>query len=156
MSTRGREPPMSESPPERGPDEAYCRNCAAVIDEAAEICPECGVRQRPPPQSGTDRAVENLLEGRNPFAAALASLLVPGLGQAYNREIGKAIAFFVGFLLAAVSVVVLIGFVLAPAVWLYSIYDAFVVAQRRAEQHEREGKQGGEGGSETATGEIAS
>jgi TM2 domain-containing membrane protein YozV len=148
---------MSESPPERGPDEAYCRNCAAVISDSAEICPECGVRQRPPPQSSTDRVVENLLEGRNPFVAALASVVLPGLGQAYNREIGKAMAFFVGFLLAAVSVVVLIGFVLAPAVWLYSVYDAFVVAQRRAEEHEQERQQGGEEESEssTATGEVA-
>ena len=129
-------PPEEESTPERGPDEAYCRNCAAVISEAAEICPECGVRQHAPPRTTTDRTIENVLEGRNPFVAALASLLVPGLGQAYNREIGKAIFFFVAFGLSALSLVVLIGFVLVPAVWIYSIYDAFVVAQRRAEEHE--------------------
>jgi len=129
-------PPEQESDGERGPGEVYCRNCAAVISEAAEICPECGVRQRAPPQTTTDRAVENLLEGRNPFVAALASLLVPGLGQVYNREIGKGILFFGAFLLSALSLVVLIGFILLPVVWIYSIYDAFVVAQRRAESHE--------------------
>jgi TM2 domain-containing membrane protein YozV len=129
---------MSESPPERGPDEAYCRNCAAVISDAAEICPDCGVRQRPPPENSTDRVIENLLEGRNPFAAALASVVLPGLGQAYNREIGKAMFFFVSFLLAVLSLTILIGFVLVPGIWLYSIYDAFVIAQRRADEHNQE------------------
>jgi len=131
-------PPEEEPPRERGPDEVYCSNCAAVISEDAEICPECGVRQRAPPRTTTDRVVENLLEGRNPFVAAVASLLVPGLGQAYNREIGKAMLFFAAFLVSALSLVVLIGFLLLPAVWLYSIYDAFVVAQRRADEHEAE------------------
>lgn len=32
-----------------GPDEQYCRSCGAIIKREAEICPECGVRNRPPP-----------------------------------------------------------------------------------------------------------
>jgi|GEM_PF-1467663 len=29
-----------------GPDEQYCHECGEIIKEAAEICPECGVRQQ--------------------------------------------------------------------------------------------------------------
>jgi TM2 domain-containing membrane protein YozV len=32
--------------PPKGPDEAYCSSCGAVIKKEAEICPKCGVRQR--------------------------------------------------------------------------------------------------------------
>jgi predicted amidophosphoribosyltransferase len=28
-------------------DEAYCADCGEVIKKEAEICPECGVRQKP-------------------------------------------------------------------------------------------------------------
>src|SRR4051812_11186680 len=35
---------------------------------------------------------------RNPVVAALLSLLIPGLGQAYNGEMTKAIVFFIGWL----------------------------------------------------------
>jgi len=29
-----------------GPDEAYCADCGEVIKKEAEVCPECGVRQK--------------------------------------------------------------------------------------------------------------
>jgi hypothetical protein len=37
-----------------GPDEAYCADCGEVIKKEAEVCPECGVRQKPP-ESSTDQ-----------------------------------------------------------------------------------------------------
>jgi TM2 domain-containing membrane protein YozV len=124
----------SDSPsPERGPDEVFCRDCGAVISEQAEICPECGVRQRDPPTSSVDDAVEDLFEGGNPFVAAVLSAIFPGLGQIYNRELEKGIAVIVASFLAALSALVLIGFVLFPAVWLYAVWDAYTVADRQRE-----------------------
>jgi TM2 domain-containing membrane protein YozV len=32
---------------QRGNDEVFCSTCGAVIKRAAEICPKCGVRQKP-------------------------------------------------------------------------------------------------------------
>jgi TM2 domain-containing membrane protein YozV len=116
---------------ERGPDEAFCRNCGEIISERAEICPECGVRQRDPPRSSIDAVLDDLLSGGNPFVAAVLSALVPGLGQLYNRELEKGIAFIVGSFLALLSALVFVGFVLYPAVWIYSIYDAYTVAERQ-------------------------
>ncbi|WP_394326257.1 zinc ribbon domain-containing protein [Haloferax profundi] len=118
---------------ERGPDEVFCRNCGAVIDEKAEICPSCGVRQRPPPKSSVDSAVDSLLEGGNPFVAALLSALFPGLGQIYNRELERGLVFIIATIVAAISTLVFVGFILFPAVWLYAIYDAYTRAELRAE-----------------------
>lgn len=116
---------------ERGPDEVYCRNCAAVISERAEICPECGVRQRAPPKSSFESALDDLLEGGNPFVAAVASALVPGLGQLYNRQLTKGLGLLVAGFLAGLSMTVFVGFLLYPLVWVYAVCDAYRVAERR-------------------------
>jgi len=127
------EPSTEPSDRERGPDEVFCRDCGEIISERAEICPACGVRQRPPPTSSTESALEDLLEGGNPFVAAVLSALFPGLGQLYNRELERGIAFIVGGMTAAFSALVLVGFILYPVVWLFSIYDAYTRAEIRAE-----------------------
>lgn len=124
--------PSPADRPERGPDEVFCRNCGAVISERAEICPECGVRQRDPPKSSLDSLVEDLTGGGNPFVAAVLSAILPGLGQLYNRELEKGLALIVASFLAALSVLVAVGLVLVPAVWLYAIYDAYRVAERQS------------------------
>lgn len=116
----------------RGANEAFCRNCGEVISKRAEICPSCGVRQLPPPSSSFDSTLESVFEGGNPFVAAALSALFPGLGQIYNRELKKGIAFIVGSMLAVLSALALVGFVLYPAVWVYSIYEAYKSAERQA------------------------
>lgn len=39
---------MSATAREKEPDEAYCSSCGELIKAEAEICPECGVRQKAP------------------------------------------------------------------------------------------------------------
>jgi TM2 domain-containing membrane protein YozV len=133
----------SEDQPSAG--EVFCRDCGAVISERAEICPECGVRQQNPPKSSVDTLVEELTGGGNPFVAAVLSVLLPGLGQLYNRELQKGIAVLVAGLIALASVAALVGLVLYPAVWLYAVWDAYVVAERQATE-----RAAAEDGEETA------
>lgn len=45
------------------------------------------------------KAVEAPAGERSPAAAALLSLVIPGLGQLYNGEVLKAVVFFVGWIL---------------------------------------------------------
>lgn len=113
-----------------GDGEVFCRDCGAVITAKAEICPECGVRQQAPPQSNFDELLEVLTNGENPFVAAVYSAILPGLGQFYNREPQKGAAVVVASLVAMLSVLAVVGIVLYPAVWLYAVYDAYVVADR--------------------------
>ena len=108
-----------------GADEVYCWHCGETIAERAEICPHCGVRQR------RGRTLDEIAAGGNPFVAALASFIFPGLGQLYNRELEKGVAIAALFLVSLASVFVLVGFVAAPIVWLYAIYDAYRVADER-------------------------
>lgn len=118
---------------ESAADTVFCRECGAEIRRAAEICPECGVRQRSPPQSALTEAA---LDGRNPLVAAVLSAVFPGLGHVYVREIDTGIFFAVSFVIALLSTFVLVGFVLAPAVWLYAIYDAAKTAEKRSDERD--------------------
>ncbi|MFB6163884.1 MAG: DUF5683 domain-containing protein [Haloarculaceae archaeon] len=111
----------------KGPEEVYCFECGAIIKARAEICPECGVRQR------RGSTLDEVLEGGNPFVAALLSIVVPGLGQLYNRELEKALVFFVGFGIAVFSMLFLVGFVAAPVIYLWALYDAYTVADRQGQ-----------------------
>ncbi|MCL1947227.1 MAG: TM2 domain-containing protein [Chitinivibrionia bacterium] len=35
----------------KAPDEKFCSSCGKIIKEAAEICPQCGVRQKKQPST---------------------------------------------------------------------------------------------------------
>jgi TM2 domain-containing membrane protein YozV len=110
----------------------FCRDCGAVIKEDAEICPSCGVRQQSPPNNAVESVLDDLTEGGNPFVAAAASVVLPGLGQIYNRELQKGILVMVASFIALASVLAFVGIILYPAVWLYAIYDAYTVADRKS------------------------
>ncbi|UVE51740.1 zinc ribbon domain-containing protein [Haloferax larsenii] len=145
-------PSSTPSDRKRGPNDVFCRDCGAIIDERAEICPSCGVRQRDPPKSTADSALDDLLEGGNPFVAGLLSAIFPGLGQLYNRELERALAFAVGIIIATFSTLAFVGFLLVPVVWLFAIYDAYTRAELRAEERRAEEREEApdEGGEESA------
>jgi len=64
--------------------------------------------------------------------AGLLSMLLPlvgfcGVGRLYTGHVGLGLAQLLGFFVACALMVVLIGFVLAPAVWLWSVVDGIVL-----------------------------
>jgi TM2 domain-containing membrane protein YozV len=67
---------------------------------------------------------------RNPAASLLASLLIPGLGTIINGETGKGVIILVGWIIAWVLILAIVGLILVPAVWVYGMYDAFQGARR--------------------------
>jgi TM2 domain-containing membrane protein YozV len=116
--------------PEKGLDEVYCQSCGEPIKAEAEVCPHCGVRQ-----SGSSS------EEKNSAVSFIASLIIPGAGQAYNGQIGRAVAVFFGaivadtilFVLGTLLSVILIGvlfFLLIPVVHVVIAYDAYNQAEK--------------------------
>ncbi len=57
---------------------------------------------------------------RNPILAAILSLIVAGLGQIYNGQIGKGVIFIVIQLINGALTAVLIGWILLPVVGLWT------------------------------------
>lgn len=107
---------------ERGPNEVYCKSCGEIIKEEAEICPHCGVRQRaaPTPQS----------QEKNPGLAAVASALVPGLGQIYNGQILKGIVIMILMGISILLAFIIIGIFTSFILWVYAVYDAYDTAKK--------------------------
>ena len=102
----------------------YCSNCGNEIDEKAEICPNCGVRQV------TVRYQEPIYQLKNPGVAAVLSAVFVGLGQIYNGEIAKGLMFMVAYFISIILVFLIIGFITTPLLWIYGIYDAYDTAKR--------------------------
>ena len=68
---------------------------------------------------------------RSPFWAAVLSLFIPGLGQAYCGALGKATGFLLTFTLCLSLFAIFdisIGFYLVPLVWVAGIADAYRTA----------------------------
>lgn len=75
---------------------------------------------------------------KNPTLAAILSFLINGLGQIYNGEIAKGIIIIVVQIINVALMSIIIGFVTAPIVFIWSIYDAYKVAQRINEEAMKE------------------
>jgi len=67
---------------------------------------------------------------RNPVASLLASLVIPGLGTIINGETGKGIVILVVWITAWLLVLMTVGLIIVPAVWIYGMYEAFQGARR--------------------------
>ena len=72
---------------------------------------------------------------RNPILAAVLSLIVAGLGQIYNGQIGKGVIFIILQLINGALTVVLIGWFLMPIVGLWAMIDAYLTAKRDNERY---------------------
>lgn len=103
----------------------FCPSCGSQLQfSEAEICPNCGVRIKTPTSGPTS------INLKEPWFAAILSFFIPGLGQIYNGETGKGIAYFLVAFVCWALTFVLIGFILTPIWYIYVIYDAFVSAKR--------------------------
>ena len=67
---------------------------------------------------------------KNPGLAAVLSFFVPGLGQIYNGQIGKGIAFIIGAVISGFLTMLIIGFITYPVLWIWAMVDAYKTAER--------------------------
>jgi len=115
----------------------YCSKCGSQIGDA-RFCSQCGTPQgemivQPlAPAAGAAPAPQIVVvrAPKSPGVAVLLSFLLAGLGQIYNGQIGKGLAFMIAYLFSVALMWVLIGFILAPILWIWSMVDAYRTAER--------------------------
>lgn len=66
---------------------------------------------------------------KSPGLAAILSVLITGLGQIYNGQIGKGIGLIVLQCINVVLIFALIGLLTFPITWVYGVYDAYKTAE---------------------------
>ncbi|WP_405310222.1 zinc-ribbon domain-containing protein [Methanobrevibacter sp.] len=101
----------------------FCRNCGYELTGDYKFCPECGYDL-----SGrvtTNRSsVPSVNSGeKNLVLAVILSVIFPGLGQIYLGLNQKGILFIVGYIISAVLILLLIGFLLVLVVWIWALVD---------------------------------
>jgi predicted nucleic acid-binding Zn ribbon protein len=114
-----------------------CPYCAEEIKEDAKKCKHCGEFLDDNP-----RKEKKYIAKKSSGLAAVLSLVVPGLGQLYNGDFGKAAMFIIvptiGFFLLLgifahheLSDAATAGIVILPGLcwWGYSIGDAYSTAE---------------------------
>jgi TM2 domain-containing membrane protein YozV len=96
--------------PIKGVGEKYCKDCGAVINEKAEICPKCGVRQQF--ASGSLGSVAP--NGKSKTTAAILAFLLGGLGihKFYLGKTGQGILYLLFFWTFIPAILALIEFVM--------------------------------------------
>ncbi len=67
---------------------------------------------------------------KNPGLAAVFSFFYMGLGQIYNGQIYKGIAFLIAYSISWLLMLILIGLLTTPILWIYGIYDAYKSAEK--------------------------
>lgn len=73
---------------------------------------------------------------KNSGLAAILSFFIAGLGQIYNGQIGKGVIFIVCYTISAFLMIVIIGFITTPILWIWGMVDAYKTAEKiNAEQN---------------------
>lgn len=67
---------------------------------------------------------------KNPAVATILSFFFAGLGQIYNGEIGKGIVFIVLYGISIGLMLIVIGFITTPVLWIWGMVDANNSAKR--------------------------
>jgi TM2 domain-containing membrane protein YozV len=67
---------------------------------------------------------------KNPGLAAVLSFFYMGLGQIYNGQIAKGIAFIVLYTISILMIFILIGIITTPILFIYGMYDAYKSAEK--------------------------
>lgn len=69
-----------------------------------------------------------------PVTAAILSAILPGVGQMYNDEAQKGIVIMVAYFVSALMMLVLIGFITTPIIYVYGIIDAYRTADNKQQE----------------------
>jgi len=107
---------------------AFCESCGAEIKASDQFCENCGAAvgtSTTTPAPAQTSSPDIPIEEKNPILAAIASLIVAGLGQVYNGSLKKGLLVFFGSLIGS-----MLFFVPGLIVLAYGIYDAYTTAKR--------------------------
>lgn len=96
-----------------------CSGCAVEIN-GKTVCKNCVQAS----------SKQTYVKRKEPLLSLILSFLIPGLGQIYNGEGVKGVVLIIAAVISVVLATVCIGALTYLIVWLYAMYDAYVIAER--------------------------
>ena len=67
---------------------------------------------------------------KNPGLAAVFSFFCMGLGQIYKGQLSTGIFFIIAYTVSWILMIIVIGFLTTPVMWIYGMYDAYNSAEK--------------------------
>lgn len=115
----------------------FCAGCGSQVDPAQGFCSKCGNRlgagqgaAAAPAMAPFAQQVVVIKAQKNPGIAAVLSFFWAGLGQIYNGEIGKGVLLLIVYVVSCVMMIIVIGFITTPILWIYGMIDAYKTAEK--------------------------
>jgi len=105
----------------------YCAKCGKLNDDATTFCKSCGSQIAP---AGGASQVIVAREEKSPAIALILSFLFAGLGQIYNDEMKKGVWIIILHAISIGLIVLVIGLITTPAIWIWSMVDAYKTAAK--------------------------
>lgn len=100
----------------------FCHNCGFELDGEYKFCPNCGANLANH-SGGSQTTAVSLHEDKNIIIAIILSVIFPGLGQFYLGLNHKGVLFLIGYIVSAVLILLLIGFILCFVIWIWALVD---------------------------------
>ncbi len=99
----------------------YCHNCGFELNGEFKFCPNCGASFSN--HSRTTPTTVSSSEDKNIVIAIILSVIFPGLGQFYLGLNHKGLMFLIAYIISAVLILLLIGFILCFVIWIWALVD---------------------------------
>ena len=100
----------------------FCTNCGYELDRDYKFCPECGF-DLSGKAGNTQRNPPAVVEEKNILVSVILSIIFPGLGHFYLNLNHKGILFLLGYIISAVLVIIIIGWILCFIIWVWALID---------------------------------
>lgn len=114
----------------------YCQNCGKQIPEGGRFCPECGFATSGGPADAfapsgrVDPSSAMMMHKKSEGLALLLSLIITGLGHIYVGKSDKGAALLIAQIICLVAgAFVLIPWIISLVLWIYGMYDSYVIAK---------------------------
>ena len=110
-----------QNPPKVKENVKYCSNCGYELGGDFNFCPNCGYDLKPKDTSKTKSLSVN--QNKNILLAVILSVLLPGLGQIYLGLDHKGAIFLIAYVISAILILLIIGFLLCFVIWIWALID---------------------------------
>jgi TM2 domain-containing membrane protein YozV len=107
---------------ERPQEQAYGQPLPVPAEQALPVPAE---QARPAVPAAHEQAMAyHQVQPHSAALAVVASFFIPGLGSMLNEKVGKGIGILAAYVVSVVLIFVVIGFIAAPAVWIWGMVAA--------------------------------
>lgn len=104
-------------------DIKFCHNCGYGLIRDFKFCPNCGENLN---STISKSNIVHPSDDKNMLLAIILSVFLPGLGQIYLGLDNKGAIFLIAYVVSAILILILIGFLLCFIIWIWALIDTII------------------------------